>query len=163
YLELTGRLGGVLAPRACFIVGGPLSSSDNGWPTYSQVLHFTPAIPHGGAHSATGVAVFDVATAKPNTLPLDTVVFGGGDSGGRVRWCAAVTRPAAWCDPMEGWLHPMLPTRWRATVWCAHRTAGNKRRFPRRMLVCPRNRGLTRVFPRGFVAFVTINSPFRAL
>jgi hypothetical protein len=107
YLEVTAHPSGVLAPDACFVIGGPDSSGDNGWPTYSQVLHFKPAIPHGGAHSATGMAIFDVATAKADTLPLDTVVYGRANGGGLVRPDGSVALPDA-ADALAG--HSLVRT-----------------------------------------------------
>jgi hypothetical protein len=77
YLQTTAALSGPLPPGSCFVVGGPTSMPANGSPTYAQKLPFKPTLAHGSADSAGGVALFDVAAPTADTLPLDTVVYGG--------------------------------------------------------------------------------------
>jgi hypothetical protein len=118
YRELTAPLDGELLPGACFIVGGPESSGHNGWPHYSQVIQFAPTIPHAGADSAAGVALFDVATANTGTLPLDAVVYGARNQSGLVRPDGSVALPDAaetranrsLVRTSSGWRESMLPT-----------------------------------------------------
>jgi hypothetical protein len=92
YLETTARLQGMVAPYSCFVVGGPYSSADNGWPTYSQLYHFVPLIPHGGSNAA-GVALFDTATATTATLPMDAVIYGTANTGNLVGSDGTVATP----------------------------------------------------------------------
>jgi hypothetical protein len=81
-VETTVQLSGVIAPHACFVVGGPTSSLDNGNPTFTQVAHFTPNFPAADGAGA-GVALFAVpaAVVSGTTLPVDAVVWGNTNSG----------------------------------------------------------------------------------
>lgn len=78
YLYTTAQLSGTVAPGACFTVGGPLSNSTNGAPSYAQVFHFTPNLPNGGTNAA-GVALFAVSAGNlaHATIPVDAVVYNG--------------------------------------------------------------------------------------
>jgi len=95
YLETSVLLAGVLPAGACFVVGGPVSTADNGSPAYAQILRFEPTIPRAGASKAAGVALFDVTTIEADTLPIDTVVYGAGSSTGLVRPDGSVATPDA--------------------------------------------------------------------
>ena len=68
---------GSLAPGACAVIGGPAQSTINGAPMFSQVVNFSPDLPHSGGQ-ATGFAVFD-GTARPVSgvaTPVDTMLVG---------------------------------------------------------------------------------------
>jgi hypothetical protein len=82
YVETTVQLSGVVAPHACFVVGGPTSSFDNGYPTFTQVAHFRPNLAAANSGGA-GVALFGVsaANATATTVPVDAVVWGSTNSG----------------------------------------------------------------------------------
>jgi hypothetical protein len=83
YVESTTQLAGTIGPGACFVVGGPTSSFDNGDPVFSQTAWFNPAVP-AAASGGAGVALFGVPAsgAGTGTLPLDAVVYGSANTGG---------------------------------------------------------------------------------
>jgi hypothetical protein len=82
YVETTVQLSGTIAPSSCFVVGGPQSVFDNGYPTYNQFVHITPNIPLGGSNGA-GVGVFGVPASRldATTVPVDSVVWGATNGG----------------------------------------------------------------------------------
>ena len=80
YTAGTYQLSGTVAAGACFVVGGPSASVDNGFgdtPAYDQSLTFTPNLQNAGA-TADGVALFDVTadTIAADTVPIDAVLYG---------------------------------------------------------------------------------------
>jgi hypothetical protein len=117
YIETTAPLSGVVEPGACFVVGGPKSSDENGWPSYSLVVQFVPPIPHPTATGAAGVALFDVATASSSTLPLDAVIFGASNSAGLLRPDGSTATPDdadvfpgdSLVRTASGWQESLLP------------------------------------------------------
>jgi hypothetical protein len=94
YVETTVQLSGVIAPHACFVVGGPTSSVDNGDPTFTQVSPFTPNFPAANGGGA-GVALFAVpaAVVSATTLPVDAVVWGSANSGKLLAPDGTVAKP----------------------------------------------------------------------
>jgi hypothetical protein len=82
YVETTVQLSGVIAAGGCFVVGGPTSSVDNGYPTFSQTAWFNPLIPAAGSGGA-GVALFGARASSltASTLPVDAVVYGAKNTG----------------------------------------------------------------------------------
>jgi hypothetical protein len=77
YNLVTMPLTGVIPPGGCVVIGGPMQSSANGHPTFSQLVNFTPDLPHAGNHAA-GFAVFD-SNAVPLggiATPVDTMLVG---------------------------------------------------------------------------------------
>jgi len=83
YTVSTAQLSGTMSPGECIVVGGPLSSADNGNPIYDQVFNFTPDIGNGGTNSD-AIGVFDVTAASitASSVPADAVLYEGsnGDS-----------------------------------------------------------------------------------
>lgn len=79
------QLAGILAPGACFMVGGPQSSADNGLPQYDQAFNFEPDFQNSGPKSD-GVALFDMpANDVTNaSLPMDVVIYGGANDNGLI-------------------------------------------------------------------------------
>jgi hypothetical protein len=78
-------LGGVLAPGACFVVGGPRSGDDNGAPAFDLAADFMPDLPavSTGSGQATSFALFDAATPPgPGAVPVDAVAAGARNSAG---------------------------------------------------------------------------------
>jgi len=73
-LDLTGSL----AMGDCFIVGGPMSISDNAFPTLDQSEDFDPDLQKSGGY-ADGVALFlgMAAGIQLDTIPVDAVIYGG--------------------------------------------------------------------------------------
>jgi hypothetical protein len=73
-----GTLGGILSPRSCFVVGGPISVPANGSPRYSLVWDFSQAM--GAAPDLTQPITFALLDAAvdpraSNGLPVDAVAF----------------------------------------------------------------------------------------
>ena len=84
YTYGTYQLSGTIAPGACFVVGGPNASVDNGFgdtPAYDVMAEFLPNIQNSGS-TADGVALFDVTAdmIAADTVPVDAVIFGGSNS-----------------------------------------------------------------------------------
>ncbi len=74
-------LEGTVGSDDCFIVGGPLSISDNSFPMLDLALDFNPDLEKSGG-TADGVALFlgeaeDIMVA---TVPIDAVIYGGGNA-----------------------------------------------------------------------------------
>jgi len=71
------QLSGTIAPGGCRVVGGPLSSDANGFPTFGQAVDFFPDIQNSGS-PGDGVALFAVPAASitASTVPIDAVIYG---------------------------------------------------------------------------------------
>lgn len=87
-------LAGSIAPGATFVVGGPTSSSANGNPAFDQVLDFTPDLQNSGT-DADGVALFNFRCPqiRADTVPVDAVVYGAGNSSGLIDETGAANAP----------------------------------------------------------------------
>lgn len=72
-IELTGSI----PAGGCVVIGGPIQSGANGEPVYSQLVNFTPDLPHAGDQAA-GFAVFDRSAAPAGGVqtPVDTMLVG---------------------------------------------------------------------------------------
>lgn len=70
-------LQGSVAPGEVFVVGGPISSADNGMPEFQQAAILTPNMQNSGA-DADGVALFHLpaSSVTASTVPIDAVVYG---------------------------------------------------------------------------------------
>jgi hypothetical protein len=76
-LALTGKL----APGACAVVGGPLSTAANGAPAYFLAADFAPDLPRHAAATA-GYAVFEDAAVPVSGMatPVDALLIGTGNA-----------------------------------------------------------------------------------
>lgn len=72
-VELTGSI----PAGGCVVIGGPVQSSQNSSPIFSQLVNFTPDLPHTGDQAA-GFAVFDSSAAPVGGVqtPVDTMLVG---------------------------------------------------------------------------------------
>jgi hypothetical protein len=88
YTTSLTQLTGTIPAHACFVVGGPTSSSANGSPTYGEVFNFSPdlTIGSGATGQATGFALFDATITQVNqtTIPIDSVLCGMNNLAGLV-------------------------------------------------------------------------------
>lgn len=77
YTNTKIALAGTMPAGATWVIGGDLSSSANGNPTYDLVVNFSPDLQNSGS-VADGVALFAVPTSQitTSTVPIDAVVFG---------------------------------------------------------------------------------------
>jgi hypothetical protein len=125
YTETKVQLAGVIAPGACFVVGGPTSSADNGSPVFAQVDQFVPDIPIGGSDGA-GVGVFGVPASALDkaALPIDAVVFGVANTGQLLARDGTVATPAA-VDVLPGDSLMLLGGAWVDEFPPAPTTCGN--------------------------------------
>jgi hypothetical protein len=79
YTQGVYQLAGVIPDGATWVVGGPVSSTDNGSPTYQQPLDFTPNLRPGNNNARTdGIALFDVVATSitPTLAPIHAVIYG---------------------------------------------------------------------------------------
>lgn len=83
YTTGTYQLSGVLAAGEAFVVGGPLSTADNGNPVYDISADFSPNLQNSGS-SADAIALFNLAaTAITSTsIPIDAVIYGTTNTSG---------------------------------------------------------------------------------
>ncbi|MEC9071156.1 MAG: thrombospondin type 3 repeat-containing protein, partial [Myxococcota bacterium] len=83
YTWSTFQLEGTLPAKSCGVIGGPESSGDNGSPTYIQAKAFSQGLQNSG-DTADGVALFNLLASQigPNTVPADSVVYGGQNTNG---------------------------------------------------------------------------------
>jgi hypothetical protein len=72
----TLQLSGTIEADGCFVVGGPLSSEDNGNPVYDQAEDLDPNLGRG-VDGASGVALFDITAdaIEADTVPIDAVIY----------------------------------------------------------------------------------------
>ncbi len=72
-LDLTGTIGA----GSTFVIGGTVSSGDNGNPTFDWAFNFSPDLQNSGT-TADGVALFNVDKDRvtSSTIPIDAVVYG---------------------------------------------------------------------------------------
>ncbi len=79
----TYQLSGTVPAGECFIVGGSVSTSNNGNVTYDQSTDFNPAVQNSGS-AGDGIGLFDVAAGSINgsSVPVDSVVYGESNSAG---------------------------------------------------------------------------------
>jgi len=80
--DLTGMgLSGTVAAGGCVVIGGPVQSSLNSEPLFSQAVDINPNLPGGGAQAA-GFAVFDNNPVPVNGVvtPVDTMLVGAGNT-----------------------------------------------------------------------------------
>lgn len=78
YLTTQVQLAGILPPKGCFVVGGPLSTPENNNATFDIAAEFSPNLQNGGT-AADGVALFfDLTTdVAVTTVPEDSVLYSG--------------------------------------------------------------------------------------
>ncbi|HEX4620620.1 MAG TPA: hypothetical protein VH208_03550, partial [Myxococcaceae bacterium] len=79
YTESLAQLSGVLQPQSCAVVGGPQSNAGNGFPSFTDVIHFSPTLPTcWDARTAMGFGLFSqrASTVDATTVPLDSVEVG---------------------------------------------------------------------------------------
>lgn len=83
YTYGTLQLSGTVEPLGCVLIGGPVSSADNGDPVLGLAADFDPDIQNGGS-VADGVALFDVLAANltSTTVPVDAVLYGAANTSG---------------------------------------------------------------------------------
>lgn len=74
YLYTAHQLSGVIPPRGCMVIGGPLSDAGNGNPAIDVNLHFSPNLQNGGA-MADAIGLF-YGTVTASSVPMDTVLYG---------------------------------------------------------------------------------------
>ena len=81
YTYGTLQLAGTIPAGAVFVVGGPVSSSDNGSPVFNQAIDFTPDLQNSGG-PADGLALFNVPASliTAATVPVDAVIYGPPDT-----------------------------------------------------------------------------------
>ena len=79
------QLAGTLPAGAVWVVGGPLSTPDNGMPAFDLAVDFSPDLQNSGA-TADGVALFNVPADQVTgaTVPVDAVVYGGANDNGLI-------------------------------------------------------------------------------
>ncbi len=79
------QLSGSIQSGACFIVGGPTSSAENGNPTYDLAVNLDQDLQNSGS-DADAVALFDVpaSSVTGSTVPIDAVIYGGSNSNGLI-------------------------------------------------------------------------------
>jgi hypothetical protein len=77
YGRLAVNLTGTVPAGGCAVIGGPTQSGANSEPIFSQLINFTPDLPHGGTQAA-GFAVFDGAASLVAGVqtPVDTMLVG---------------------------------------------------------------------------------------
>jgi hypothetical protein len=85
YLSGTVALSGTIEPHDYFVVGGPLSTPENGSPVFDLAVDLESDLQNSGA-VADGVAIFDVPLEElvAETLPLDAVIYGEENTSGLV-------------------------------------------------------------------------------
>jgi hypothetical protein len=79
YTESLAQLSGILQPQSCAVVGGPQSTSGNAWPTYTEVVLFSPVLPTSpDAGAAVGFGLFSqpASAIDDTTIPLDSLEVG---------------------------------------------------------------------------------------
>jgi len=88
------QLSGTIAPGATFVVGGPSSSSANGYPSFGQAIDFNPDFQNSGS-TGDGVALFGLPAAQvtASTVPVDAVVYGPNNNNGLIDETGAVSAP----------------------------------------------------------------------
>jgi len=88
------QLSGTIAPGATFVVGGPTSSSANGFPAFDQAVDFNPDFQNSG-NAGDGVALFDLPANQVTaaTVPIDAVVYGPNNNNGLIDETGAVSAP----------------------------------------------------------------------
>lgn len=81
YTYSTAQLSGVIEPRGCVVVGGPVSNPDNGNPTFDISLNFEPDIQNSGS-TADAVGLFRglAVDITADSLPIDAVIYGGSNN-----------------------------------------------------------------------------------
>lgn len=79
------QLSGTIPAGAVWVVGGPLSTPDNGLPQLDLAIDFSPDFQNSGT-TADGVALFNVPAAQVTavTVPIDAVVYGGSNDNGLI-------------------------------------------------------------------------------
>jgi len=77
YMSTQFDLTGSVAAGATFVIGGSVSSADNGNPTFDMSFNFSPDLQNSGS-TADGVALFNVDKSRvtSSTIPIDAVVYG---------------------------------------------------------------------------------------
>jgi hypothetical protein len=67
-----------IAPRGCIVVGGPLSSEANGYPSFDLDQDLSPDLGMGGEY-AEGIGLFasSASAIGPTSRPIDVVVYNG--------------------------------------------------------------------------------------
>ena len=88
-------LSGTVAPGATFVVGGPLSDSNNGNPTFDLAVDFSPDFQNSDSTTADGVALFNVRCSLVNatTVPIDAVVYGPANLNGLIDETGVASAP----------------------------------------------------------------------
>jgi hypothetical protein len=83
YTYGTLDISGVIPSGGCFVIGGPISESDNGAPILGQAIDLDPDMQNSGS-KADGVALFDIPASQitTTTIPIDAVVYGGNNDSG---------------------------------------------------------------------------------
>jgi hypothetical protein len=73
-------LAGSIPAGGCVVIGGPVQSELNSQPLFSQVVNFTPDLPHAGSQAA-GFAVFDSSASLVGGIatPVDAMLVGPGN------------------------------------------------------------------------------------
>lgn len=81
YDHVSVELTGSIPAGGCVVIGGPIQSGANSQPVYSQLVNFTPDLPHAGDQAA-GFAVFDSSAAPAGGVqtPVDTMLVGANNS-----------------------------------------------------------------------------------
>lgn len=79
-------LTGSLDAGSCLLIGGPNADAENGNPVYDIAMQFTPQIQNsdGTTDKGDAAAIFNVQVSAitSETIPIDAVIFGGGNSKG---------------------------------------------------------------------------------
>jgi len=72
------QLTGIVAPGACFLVGGPNSVAANASPTLNQAVDLNPDLENSGSDQADAVALFHMTAGSitGSSLPIDVVLYG---------------------------------------------------------------------------------------
>lgn len=91
------QLVGSIAAGGCFVVGGPLSSPDNGEPVFDQAVDFDTDLQNSGP-AADGLALYAVpldALDPTAQVPVDALIYGSANTNALVDEHGVVSEPDA--------------------------------------------------------------------
>ncbi|MEM7355734.1 MAG: lamin tail domain-containing protein, partial [Acidobacteriota bacterium] len=94
YTSSLVNLSGTVAAGATFVVGGPISDSNNGSPTFDLAIDFSPDFQNSGS-DADGVALFNrrCSQVTGSSVPIDAVVYGDNNTSGLIDETGAANAP----------------------------------------------------------------------
>jgi hypothetical protein len=114
YASSTLALSGTIPAGGCIVVGGPMSSSLNHFPSLAVAADFMPDLENSGS-AADGVALFNVPASSitSTTVPIDVVIYGFDNTSGLIDETGGIGAVDVGHSSSSGRSIERTPTGWR--------------------------------------------------